>query len=368
MQCEIGFMQNPEGNCIRIGNICGLGLPGNRLPQGGSLTIGASTSNSTPLLDGIASRVGQGGDSTGTDVLGFAGAALQGEALNAVSDIAAGQAPPLAIWGQAHGSRTNVTGHGDQNFGADLPGGLIGFDVRPDSRTLIGAAFDFNQLTAQSEAGDKATVTSRQLAVYARRRWGKFFASGAMFGGVNDGNVQSVQNPVPNVFVAEVLSGNFTGHQFGGAFAAGYRIDAGTGTIEPLIGLDYLHAHQDAFTMHSAGALIDTFGAVDADVTRLSLASRLADRIRLSSSTMLRWQAEAGWAHYFGSAPSVTSEVLARLPVTLTAPGLGVDAVFGRLGARLGLGSDTELSIDAQGELRAHETSAGIAIGGKVRF
>jgi outer membrane autotransporter protein len=362
--CEKNFIKNQDGVCIRRENVCGAGLPGQRMSQSGALTIGRATTISPALRQSIETRLDVGDDSGPS---GVAVASAGGDTFQLAHSSAGQNVSQFAIWGQAHGLRSTFDTDDDRDFLAKSHGALIGVDFRADSRTIVGVAFEGNRMTLRSQGGDDADVRYRHLALYAGRRWDRAFAHGTVFAGQSNGSTNGVDDPDP--FSAGFAIGKVSGDHFGASLKAGYRFDTPFAAIEPIAGLDYVHATQDAFTQTTDLGFADQhFDAAATDNARVSLAGRFSKHIALTDGVALRLRAELGWAHYFGDEASLTSRAWGYAPVTLTAPADGDNAITAKLGASLGLGQSVSFYFDATREERGSETSTGAAFGGKVQF
>lgn len=362
--CDTGFIRNQDGLCIRRENVCGAGLPGHRLSQSGALTIGRATLGALALRDGIETRLQTQRDPRPPEV---SAAVLNSVATDATVDSGGHQDRLVSVWGQAHGLRSTLDSHDDANFKADATGALLGIDVQVDSRTLFGIAIDSNRLDVDSQGGDVADLRYKHVALYAGHTWSRAFVNAMVFIGGSKGHTHGVVDPDP--FTAGIANGEVSGSHTGVSLSGGYRLDTSFGVIEPLAELYFLRASQDAYTQKTFYGYADqAFGAVDADVSRASIAGRYSNQVWLDQDMILRVHAELGWAYWDGDDASITTEAWGFAPTALT-PSVGShNALLGQVGARLNLGPNTELILDAHREDRGAQTTTGVALGGKVRF
>ena len=345
------------------------GLPGSRVPQSGTLTIGSAQSGVQGFGNEIFNRFGLDRDASlgGDD-------ALRGRAL-AFADpdptvlASLGLTLPAKtdawVWGRLYGERAGVTGNGTSNYKAHGLGGAGGIEVKPDPDALLGVAFGIGHSRLSSEAGDEGKLDSYRLGVYSQYYIDPVFFGVTLNTAYNRGDVQSAPDPLTHQY----LSGSFGGYQFGLSAMGGYRLIFGDLTVEPWMGFDYERLHQNAFTQSGPGFSDLHVDGLSLDTGSLRFATRLKRAFTLDDGYLLELNGQLGWAHdILDVTPTATQQVGAGTPFVVTGVKAGRDALFGGLGTKLTLPDGTDLTLDFSGETKDKAWSYVSAIGVRVKW
>jgi hypothetical protein len=344
-------------------------LPGDRVPQGGTLTIGAAQSGSEGFGDSETNRFSEDRDASAGDPDAARGNPLAFGNPDPVLLASLGLTLPstseIWAWGRFYAQHASVSGNGAANYEGTGLGGTGGFEMKPDADSLLGLALGFGHSLLKTDAGDKGSLDSYRLGIYSQSYVGPIFFGGTLNAAYNDGHARSAPDPLTHQYI----EGSFGGYQLGISGMGGYRIIADGLTIEPWVGLEYERLHQDAFTERGPGFADLHVSAASTDTGRTRLASRFIKTFKVGENSDLRLQLQAGWAHDFlDAAPTVTQQIGGGTPFAVTGTKVGRDTAFAGLGATLRLNNSVDLAVDLAGDARDHETSQSVSAGIRIKW
>jgi len=345
------------------------GLPGSRVPQGGTLTIGSAQGGMQGFGNEIFNRFGLDRDASlgGDDALRGRTLAFADPDPSVLASL--GLTLPAKtdawVWGRLYGERASVTGNGASNYKARGLGGAGGIEIKPDPDALLGIAFGIGHSRLSGEAGDEGKLDSYRLGVYSQYYIDPVFFGVTLNTAYNRGDVQSAPDPLTHQY----LSGSFGGYQFGLSAMGGYRLTFDDLTVEPWMGFDYERLHQNAFTQSGPGFSDLHVDALTLDTGRLRFATRLKRAFTLDDGKLLELNGQIGWAHdIMDVTPTVTQQVGVGTPFVVTGVKAGRDALFGGLGTKLTLPDGTDFTLDFSGETKDKAWSYVSAIGVRVKW
>ena len=342
-------------------------LPGERVPQGGTITIGTAQSGSQGFGNEQSSRFAGDRDANAGDPNADRSIALAfGDPDPAVA-ASLGLALPAArefwAWGRIYGTRASVFGNGGASYNGTGIGGAGGLETKPDKDSLIGLAFGIGHSHQKADAGDKGQLYSYRLGLYSQRYAGPVFFGATLNGAYNRGHAESAPDPL----TGQTIEGSFGGYQVGVSVAGGYRFE-GTGyAIEPWLGVEYERLHQNAFTLSGPGFADLHVDAVSLDTGRTRVGARFIKSLKIGDKKGLRLELQGGWSHDFlDVTPTVTQRIGTGASFVSTGTKTGRDAAFGSIGARLGLNEKVDLTLGVSGDARKNAISQSVTIG--LRF
>ncbi|MCX8295294.1 autotransporter outer membrane beta-barrel domain-containing protein, partial [Phyllobacterium sp. 0TCS1.6A] len=205
-------------------------------------------------------------------------------------------ATTMALWGQAYGNWSHVTGDGNAAGYSGSTGGFVtGFDGVVADSWRLGILAAHGDTSLQS-AGNKASIDSYQVGIYGGTQ---FDALGLRFGAnIARHEIDSKRNArfgeASNTHRASYDAQSV--QLFG---EVGYRIDRPYATFEPFAAASYVHLRSSGFTEDGAiSNLTGMAGSTDVETTVLGL--RVSHDFAISKSMTLTARGMVGWSHTFG--------------------------------------------------------------------
>lgn len=258
---------------------------------------------------------------------------------------------------------------GDVNAGGgDYRGGGVigGVDRQLAPSFLGGASFGYSNLDADFRNFDgKGSVKAYEGALYGSYADGPLRFDGIMsYARLNFDSERSIAFGS----VARRARATYEGDRFSAALEAGYRIDLGWSTIEPLAGLRYTYLSQDGFTEVGAGSIGLATRSQSAQSLLGSLGLRFAKSFDIDAGR-LAVEARGRWQHEFGDGDMVLDASFTGAPAaSFAVQGARIARDSAVLGAGLSLRLDRRFTLFADYDLRlnrdltAHAATAGLRV------
>src|SRR5262249_1017992 len=131
-------------------------------------------------------------------------------------------------------------------LGADVP-------ITDGGKAGMALSGTFTSVDLGLTRGDDSflLVYSAQLNAYARQNFGRFYVQAMGGAGIN---TYDQRRDVRIGHLSRIATGKSTGHQFGGTFEGGVRLEGGKIEITPYIRFGYLDLHQNGYSEKNGGA------------------------------------------------------------------------------------------------------------------
>ncbi len=255
------------------------------------------------------------------------------------------------LWGSADGDVANdVVG-----FDQDTWGIMVGADYQVDENWLIGIAGDYQQNAIDFDDGDSGDIDGFQIGLF-----GSYTDESGFYGDASGSLGWFDYDSSRQVAIGGLYSGTAEGETnsfvITAAAEAGYLWRQDNVLIQPLVGVDYIHASIDGFTESGA----DPYNLTVSDNDVSSLQSRLgfaaSVEIALSDEMLLVPEVRAEWRHEFlDDSQEVTAAFAGQPGSSFTAVGseFGRDAAVVGAGLTLQVSHSTELFVDYDGRFQS---------------
>ncbi len=263
-----------------------------------------------------------------------------------------------ALWGRAY----HIEGRFDATAnlaGADYTsnGAFFGRDLGPVG---FGGGYARSEITS---SGTQLDVDSYQAALYGRREFDRWYASGAAGLGVNQ--VDSRRNVVVGS-LSRVANASYRSYSSGLELEAGRNLAVSDAvTFTPYAGLAYDHEYRQAFTEHGADAANLDVAKQQNDSVRSSLGARLQGDFGDPHHTRFHPAAYCAWIREWGDTGSSVDATFAGAPSSrFTVLGQRLARNRAAYGVSLGaaIRDDTMLSLAWDGEYgQGHRVDAASA-------
>jgi len=270
------------------------------------------------------------------------------------------------VWARGYGVFGNAPATiGNSPFGSTRVGVIAGVDWRVANDVVIGAAFDYGHdaVTFNDGTGNTA-LNSYQGAIYGGWRSDPWYATGLGSVGWND------YQTMRNIFLFGPASASFGGQSYSVYGEGGYIAEFQGLTLTPYLGLDYVHAHTDAFTETGGGGTALSVNAANANSFTTILGFRASTTLAMGTGSVVP-EVRAAWQHEFADPNrSITQAFIAapQTPFTVTGANYGRDAALVGAGIVGNIDASTSVFIDYDGRFNGGFTEQAVSGGLRVKF
>jgi autotransporter-associated beta strand protein len=188
------------------------------------------------------------------------------------------------VWVRAFGGLGGLGGSGSRvSFNNSFAGTLVGYGIRSD-RITVGGGVGYLASMLDLSDGSHASQNAGLGFLYARYQSGPVWLGAmASYGGgrVNGQRVLSGTG---------LTASGGRGSDFGSADLRGvYTAEVGAFTVQPRVGVSYIHVGQDGFADRGAGLLDLQYGATNADILQGHVAVRVMRQTHIGSWNVAPW-------------------------------------------------------------------------------
>lgn len=228
--------------------------------------------------------------------------AYAGEAGGTAQKVAA-TTDGAAFWGQGYGD----WGHFDSNGNAarttrNVGGFVMGGDFAASTNLRLGVVGGYSRSNYKVRGLESsASIDTYSVGLYGGSAWDSV---GLRFGAAHAWSKGDVSRTVSFGDFSEALSANYKAQTTQLFTDLGYRIDAGSVSLEPFAALAYVNVHSNGFTEAGGLAALSAQGERE-DVTFSSLGLRATGELKAGALTLAPYGTLA-WRHAWGTTVSET--------------------------------------------------------------
>jgi outer membrane autotransporter protein len=151
------------------------------------------------------------------------------------------------VWAHGFGNIGNQKNQKNQRgFKAETGGFMAGMDYRVSSNVFLGGGLGFSSSDVNwKNSGGKGRIRGYFATFYSTWYQGGFYVNGSLVAGVNRYKVG--RHLLLGSVIDRTASNHHEGYEFTPHIGMGYEIPFKSLTLEPFVGLDYSHIHQDGY-------------------------------------------------------------------------------------------------------------------------
>ncbi|WP_242108629.1 autotransporter outer membrane beta-barrel domain-containing protein [Luteimonas aquatica] len=267
-------------------------------------------------------------------------------------------------WVSAHGSRGRLDG--DRNasrMDRRAHGLLIGADrALPDSwRVGLVAGYGRNELDVD-DRGSSATVDGYTLGAYAGMR---VDGLGVRFGAAYGWNEVDSTRRIDIPGLSETAKAKYDINTMQAFAEVGYRIERGSASIEPFLGLAYVKVENDPYRENGQAGL---HGERERQDTALATLGMRADKTFALGSATGRLHGALGWRHAAEEIATARHAFSAGEAFTVAGAPLARNAAVVELGLGIQASERVTLGLDYSGQLASDARDHGLEARLEMRF
>lgn len=335
----------------------------------GTLALGGFSPFAGMIEQRLAALRSGPNDTDSGPALAYASSSLAAHPLAAMprQGPASPAAPESHAWLRGYGLFGRLGGDGNAGGGSYRGGGVIGgVDRQFTPNVLAGVSFGYSKL----DADFRNVAGSGGVGAYEGALYGSYADGPLRLNGILGYARLALDSERSIAFgsLARRARADYDGDRLNGALEAGYAVDLGGATVEPLAGLRYTWLRQDGFAEVGAGSIGLQAEAQSAQSLLGSLGLRLTKRFDLASGR-LGLEARGRWQHEFlddalmldaafVGAPAA-SFVVAGARVARDSAVLGAGVSF-QLDRRLTMFADYDVRLNS--DVTAHAATAGLRL------
>lgn len=268
------------------------------------------------------------------------------------------------VWGRAFGNTARTKDDGNNpGFRSRIAGGVAGVDYGTAGglRGGIAGGFGDGNVRGANDIG-RADVKSYYAGAYLGIQKDALSVNGQVGVTFNnfDGSRTAAVGPLSRAATMDV-DGNTTS----AALDVGYRIKAGTFSIEPIGFVRYDTVKVDDFTEQSADILALTVRNERYDRLGAGVGARFSADLATSGGTLIQPEAHASWRHELKNPGYALTQSLAGQSFVVHAGAPGRDAAL--LGAGIGARWSSKFRLVAAYDVELANNRTGHAITGQLR-
>ncbi|MBL0942247.1 MAG: autotransporter outer membrane beta-barrel domain-containing protein, partial [Alphaproteobacteria bacterium] len=159
------------------------------------------------------------------------------------------------VWAHGFGNIGNQKNQKNQRgFKAETGGFIAGMDYRVSSSVFLGGGLGFSSSDVNwKNPGGKGHIRGYFATFYSTWYRDGFYLNGSLVGGVNRYKVG--RHLLLGAVIDRTASNHHNGYEFTPHIGMGYEIPSKSLTLQPFVGLDYSHVHQDGYNETGANDL-----------------------------------------------------------------------------------------------------------------
>ncbi len=188
-----------------------------------------------------------------------------------------------SAWMKAFGSYARQSATSDiDGYDASSGGITFGYDKSLQNNTTIGAAFTYANSTINGDGAGKASsrIHSYFGTIYGDYSKGSAFVEGSAGFGINNTDSSRIID-----FLGSDTQANadYNSYQYVAAVRAGVDLEYASVSIEPSLGMSFIHLSSDSYTETGAGGLNQRVDPDNLNLLTALAALKVSDRIRTNS-------------------------------------------------------------------------------------
>ncbi len=188
-----------------------------------------------------------------------------------------------SAWMKAFGSYARQSATSDiDGYDASSGGITFGYDKSLQNNTTIGAAFTYANSTINGDGAGKASsrIHSYFGTIYGGYSKGSAFVEGSAGFGINNTDSSRIID-----FLGSDTQANadYNSYQYVAAVKAGVDLEYASVSIEPSLGMSFIHLSSDSYTETGAGGLNQRVDPDNLNLLTALAALKVSDRIRTNS-------------------------------------------------------------------------------------
>lgn len=268
-------------------------------------------------------------------------------------------APPISgrwtVWTEGLGQFTRISNSANTlGLHARTGGGLLGVDGAASPGLIVGLAGGVSE--TNTSVGD---ITSYSGTAYGTVDLGPVFVAGNL--GYSFDQFSS-RRTIAFGTIDRTATGKADGNDIGAGLAVGTRVAAGSVTVEPSGGLQWLHMNRDGFSETGAGALDLHVDQLDHSPLQANLQVRATTEWTADEMTVAP-EFRLGMLHDFASRALTSTATLDGATLSAISPKTGRNAAAIGIGLFVKNVSGMALYVDYDGAFRTRENDQSITAG-----
>ena len=255
------------------------------------------------------------------------------------------------LWMRAHGLWQDYDGDRDM-AGSKLSGGAltIGADTRLKNDWVVGVSFSAGRTNLEFDGiDDDGYARGRAIGAYAGFTSGAWIYRGHLAYAWYDNHME---REVLVGGLTNTVESDFDSHSILLHGEASVDLPMGGWTLQPLIGMQVLHARSDGFTEKGAGGL-----NLKVDADRSTSVRTLIGAKTVHDFGKLRIEPRLVWSHDFGDINEPVKARLAAAPAAGSFQSYGAEAKRDSLIAGLGVSGEVRKGVSLFGDVQLNYNS-----------